>query len=36
MQEVFRKNTNTDFTKGRIQVAMYFITQATPDTWRKL
>lgn len=35
-QEVFRRNTNTDFTEGRIQVAMYFITQATPDTWRKL
>lgn len=35
-QEVFRRNTNTNFTEGRIQVAMYFITQATPDTYRKL
>ena len=35
-QEVFGRYTNTDFTEGRIQLAMYFITQATPDTWRKL
>ena len=35
-QEVFGRYTKTNFTEGRIQLAMYFITQATPDTWRKL
>lgn len=38
LTEAFRKDTNTDpeSAEGRTLSAMHFITQATPDIWRKL